>query len=77
MSWKSKLRYIDPRTGFIKTNVLSKDADPLPTRHRKIKSFKDSFGRVNHFEYDFKGYFVVVDVKYAFEHFQKNNETNP
>jgi hypothetical protein len=72
MSWKSKQRYIDLRTGLVKTNILSKDAVELPSRHRNMKSFKASFGGVNHFEYDFKSYFIVVDVKYAFEHFQKN-----
>ena len=65
-------RYINQRDGRIKTNVLSSDADSLPERHRNIKSFKDSFGGVNHFEYDFKGFFIVIDVKYAFNHFKNN-----
>jgi len=72
VSYNAQKRYIDSRTRRIKTNKLLQDSDHLPTRHRKFKSFKDSFGSVNYYEYDFKGFFIVVDVKYAFEHFTKN-----
>ena len=72
MSYKAQRRYIDPRTGRIKINKLLQDSDHLPARHRRFKSFKDSFDGTNHYEYDFKGFFIVIDVKYAFEHFTKN-----
>jgi len=72
MSWKSKQRYVNPRTGQLKVNMLSKDSCPLPKRHRNMKSFKNSFGGVNYFEYDFRGFFIVIDIKYAFNHFTNN-----
>ena len=72
MSYLAQKRYINPRDGRIKTNVLWNDADSLPQRHRNFKSFKASFGGVNHYEFEILGCFVVVDVKYAFEHFKQN-----
>jgi len=75
MSYQAQKRYINPRDGRIKTNVLWNDADNLPQRHRNFKSFKASFGNVNHYEFEIAGCFVVVDIKYAFQHF-KNNTYN-
>lgn len=75
MSFSAQKRYIDYRTGLIKLNVLRRDADYLPKRHRTFKSFKASFGNVNHFEYEIAGCSIVVDLKYAFNHF-KNNTYN-
>ena len=72
MSYKAKRRYIDPRNNRIKTNKLLQDSDLLPKKHKKFKAFKDSFCSVNYYEYTFKEFFIVVDVKYAFEHFTKN-----
>jgi len=72
MSYKAKQRYINPRTGRIKINILSQDSEVLPPRHRTIKSFKNSFGGVNYFEYEFKNLFIVVNIKYAFNHFKIN-----
>jgi len=72
VSYKSKIRYINQRTGKINTNKLLQESDQLPKRHRKIKTFKESFGNTNYFEYDFYGFFIVVDIKYAFKHFSNN-----
>jgi len=47
--------------------------NPRP-RHRTIKSFKNSFGGVNYFEYEFKNLFIVVNIKYAFNHFKINTK---
>jgi hypothetical protein len=72
MSYLSEKRYINARDGRIKTNVLWNDADSLPQRHRTLKSFKASFGNVNHYEFEIAGCFIVVNIKYAFNHFTKN-----
>jgi len=72
MGYLSEKRYINARDGRIKTNVLWNDADKLPPRHRSFKSFKTSLGDVNHYEIQISGYFVVIDVKYAFNHFTHN-----
>jgi len=72
MSYQAQKRYINPRDGRIKTNVLWNDADNLPPRYRNFKSFKASFGNVNHYEFEIAECFIVVNVKYAFEHFKKN-----
>ena len=72
MSYLSQKRYINARDDRIKTNVLWNDADSLPQRHRTFKSFKASFGNVNHYEMEIAGCFIVIDVKYAFNHFTKN-----
>ena len=53
-------------------NVLLKDANYLPSRYRDFKSFKASFGNVNHYEFEIAGCFIVVDVKYAYKHFMQN-----
>ncbi len=72
MSYQAQKRYINPRDGRIKTNVLWNDADNLPQRYRNFKSFKASFGNVNHYEFELAGCYVVIDIKYAYEHFIKN-----
>lgn len=72
MSFSAQKRYIDSRTGKIKISILRRDADNLPDRHRDFKSFKASFGNVNHYEFEIADCFIVVDVKYAFRHFNKN-----
>ena len=72
MSYLAQKRYINPRDGRIKTNILWNDADSLPPRHRDFRSFKTSFGNVNHYEFEIAGCFIVVDVKYAFAHFNQN-----
>jgi len=72
MSYLAEKRYINPSNDRLKINVLRQDADPLPKRHRHFKSFKASFGNKNHYEFEIAGCFVVVDVKYAFEHFTRN-----
>jgi len=51
MSYQAQKRYINPRDGRIKTNVLWNDADNLPPRYINFKSFKASFGNVNHYEF--------------------------
>jgi len=72
LSIDAQKRYINQRTGKIKENILMQDADILPKRHRSFKSFKNSFGGVNYFEYKIKNYSIVIDIKYAFNHFVKN-----
>ncbi len=72
MSFWAEKRYIDPRTDRIKLNILWNDADPLPRRHRTFTSFKASFGNTNYYEYKIAGCFIVVDLKYAFRHFNQN-----
>jgi len=72
MSYLSQKRYINARDDRIKTNVLWNDADSLPPRHRTFKSFKASFGNVNHYEMEIAGCFIVIDLKYAFNHFTNN-----
>ena len=72
MSWKSKQRYINPRTNRIKTNVLLQDASDLPSRHRNWQSFKGSFGGVSSYKVELFGYTIVVNLRYAFKHFQDN-----
>jgi hypothetical protein len=72
VSYKAIQRYINPRDGRVKINMLSKDADILPVRHRNWKSFKSSFGDVNHYNYKFMEYKIVIDLSYAFRHFTHN-----
>jgi len=40
VSYKAIQRYINPRDGRVKINMLSKDADILPARHRNWKSLR-------------------------------------
>jgi hypothetical protein len=72
MSYLAEKRYLDRRTDRVKLNILWNDADPLPKRHRTFQSFKTSFGNVNYYEFEIGGCFIVVDVKYAFRHFNQN-----
>lgn len=72
MSYQAQKRYINPRDGRIKANTLWNDADDLPQRHRNFKSFKSSFDNLNYYEFEIAGCFVVINVKYAYEHFTKN-----
>lgn len=72
MSVAATKRYINPRDGKINVNVLRGDAEILPSRHRNFKSFKESFGGRNYYEYETKDFFIVIDLKYAFNHFDKN-----
>jgi len=72
VSWKSRQRYINPRNDTIKLSALSLDADFKPQRHRSWRSFKASFGDVNHFAYTIAGYTLVVNLRYAFKHFTQN-----
>ena len=71
MSYLAEKRYLDRRTDRIKLNALWQDADPLPKRHRTFQSFKASFGCVNHYEFEIADCSIVVDVKYAFRHFNQ------
>lgn len=72
MSYQAQKRYINPKNDCIKTNILWNDADNLPKRHRNFKSFKASFGNVNHYEFEIAGCFVVIDIRYAYRHFMHN-----
>jgi len=77
MSFQAQKRYINPRDDRIKTNTLWNDADSLPQRHRNFQAFKSSFGNVNHYEFEIAGCFIVIDVKYAYNHFMKNTYNDP
>ena len=72
MSIKSVKRYIQPSTGKISLIALSKDAETLPKRYRTWKSFKEVFQSKNTYEYEFCGYKILVDIRYAFKHFNQN-----
>lgn len=72
MSINAKKRYIDSKTNKINISVLKKDAELLPQRHRDWKSFKASFENKNHYNYEFYGYKIHIDVNYAFKHFTQN-----
>lgn len=72
MSIDAQKRYINLSNGRINTNVLKKDSEPLPSRHRNWKDFKISFGGVNHYNYEFYGFKIYINVRYAFDHFKKN-----
>lgn len=72
MSYKSIQRYINSRDDRVKENVLSQDADPLPTRHKTWKTFKASFGNSNYYAHTFVGHTIVIDLSYAFKHFTQN-----
>lgn len=72
LSIKAKQRYINPSTNQININILKQDAELLPQRHRTWKDFKKSFGSGNHYNIEFKGYKIHIDLSYAFEHFKQN-----
>lgn len=61
MSYKAIKRYINPRNDRLKENILSKDADYLPTRHRNWQSFKKSFSENSNYNFEFMGYSLVVN----------------
>jgi hypothetical protein len=71
MSELAKQRYLNSNDR-INLNKLKLDAENLPSRHRNWNEFKQSFGNVRHYNYDFYGYKIHIDVRYAFEHFLKN-----
>ena len=72
MSINAVKRYIHSSTGMIRVSVLSADAEKLPPRHRTWKSFKLEFSNKNTYEYDFYGYKILIDIRYAFKHFNQN-----
>lgn len=72
MSLSAEKRYLNKRTDMIIENKLLADADVVPTRIRKWKTFQEEFGNVNHYEFIFMDLKIIVDVRYAFSHFQKN-----
>lgn len=71
MSLTARQRYLDSHNK-ININKLKSDAEALPTRYRNWNEFKNSFGNVRHYNYEFAGYKIHIDVRYAFEHFLKN-----
>jgi len=72
MSINAIKRYINPQNGLIRINMLSKDAEFLPRRHRTWKSFREIFQCKNVYEYNFHRYKILIDIRYAFKHFNKN-----
>jgi hypothetical protein len=70
MSQSAKKRYL--LNNKININKLKNDAINLPSRYRTWKEFKESFGGNRHYNYEFCGYKIHIDVKYAFDHFLKN-----
>lgn len=75
MSYKAKQRYLDSRTDRLKLNIIPKDATNLPNRFRNWKAFKSSFGEGNYYSTKFCGYDIVVNLSYAYEHFQRNTHS--
>jgi len=72
MSFKAEQRYMDRRLGRIITSKLYRDAEALPKRHRTWASFKKLFNNLSTYTYNFEGYDIEVNVRYAFNHFTKN-----
>lgn len=72
MCIKAKKRYINQSTNRINENALKQDAVSLPLRHQNYKDFRNSFGSGNHYNTEFKGYKIHIDLSYAYRHFKNN-----
>ena len=72
MSFQAEKRYINKLNDRVKENVLRQDAIELPLKIKTFKSFKSQFDNKRHYEYTFLGYKILLDVKYAFNHFENN-----
>jgi hypothetical protein len=72
VSFKAENRYINKRNSQLRKNILFQDSTPLPKRLRSWKSFKSVFNNENFYEYSFLKYHILVDVRYAFRHFNQN-----
>ena len=72
MSIQAEKRYINKRNNQLRRNILLQDSTPLPKRLRNWKSFKSVFNNENFYQYSFLKYHILVDVRYAFRHFNQN-----
>jgi len=72
MSFKAQQRYIDRSLNKIIVSKLYQDSVPLPKRHRNWQSFKKQFNNESTYIYNFKGYEIRVNLRYAFNHFIQN-----
>jgi hypothetical protein len=52
--------------------MLFKDAQDIPKRLRSFKAFKMLFSDKRNYEYHCHGYKLLINVSYAYEHFEKN-----
>ena len=60
MSLSAKKRYLI--NNKININKLKNDATTLPSRYRTWKEFKESFDGNRHYNYEFCGYKIHIDV---------------
>ncbi len=72
MSFQAEKRYINKSNDRVKENVLRKDAIDLPSKIKTFKDFKKLFNDKRHYEYTYLGYKILLDVNYAFNHFEHN-----
>jgi hypothetical protein len=72
MSFKAQQRYIDRSSGRIILSKLVQDAEILPRRFRTWNLFKEKFNNLSIYTYNFEGYNIEINIKYAFNHFTKN-----
>lgn len=77
MSYKAKVRYIDKRTNLIKENILLKDSSIIPKRLRRFQDFKKQFDNKRNYLYTFCGYKLLINISYAYKHFQNNTYNEP
>ena len=69
MSLSAENRYINKRSDMVKENKLLADAEILPKRIRKWKNFKEAFGNINQYEFNFLDLKIVIDIRYAYNYF--------
>ena len=72
MSFQAEKRYINKSNDRVKENVLRKDAIEIPPKIKTFQSFKKQFDDKRYYEYIFLGYKILLDVNYAFNHFENN-----
>ncbi len=72
MSFQAEKRYINKANDRIKENVLRRDAVNIPPKIKTFQSFKKQFDNKRYYEYTFLGYKILLDVNYAFNHFEHN-----
>jgi hypothetical protein len=72
VSFQAERRYINKSNDRVKENVLQKDAIDMPSKIKTFKAFQKQFNDKRYYEYAFLGYKILLDVKYAFNHFENN-----
>ena len=72
MSFQAEKRYINKSNDRVKENVLRKDAIDMPSKIKTFKTFQKQFDDKRYYTYTFLGYKILLDVNYAFNHFENN-----